>query len=440
MAVHRRRADVHPVDQGLSVSSANPSQITQPLNAMLVPGGQTLGFAWETAGGAPTFNAFPESSPPTCSEAPGGCPPGYATLEPASNPDQVTNGGGTFAADAGGVLGVFFTDFTGGPLGCSDARTTPFGTAFVYGSGAQNASTNSYNISPGQPDSAWKLATTQADCNVDYAAVGGGPNGFGVLETNELTGTTVYHRFDAAKTSFDTPPVTIDDAHGEQQASVSQDGAGGVYATFLSGGVGGPASLAYSFDGGTTWDGPATLNANRDGAISGMTSSVDGAGQGWAVWDDSGSVVAQPFDAADSVLPAALVGRTATLSAHAVKVHVRCAVVPCTLKLAVTVRERVAIGRRSAVARVAERATRYRTISLTIASDSSVQLRRPASIAVDAPLSLKGKRYLARHRGRVKLRLTVTERIKGVSLVAERPINVTVTPPLANQLTKITSG
>ncbi len=110
------------------------------------------------------FNAFPLAGAPECSKAT--CPAGFATLQPNTNPDQIGNPFGQFAAQAGaqpGVLGIFDTNFTNGPLGCS--VQAPSGTAYVYGSGNQTAS-NSYNISPGSPGSAWKVPVTQADCNV----------------------------------------------------------------------------------------------------------------------------------------------------------------------------------------------------------------------------------------------------------------------------------
>jgi hypothetical protein len=48
------------------------------------------------------------------------CPPGFAKLEPSTNPDTISNAGGQFASQLGaspGVLAVFNTDFTNGPFG-----------------------------------------------------------------------------------------------------------------------------------------------------------------------------------------------------------------------------------------------------------------------------------------------------------------------------------
>src|ERR1019366_5889359 len=120
--------------------------------------------------------------------------------------------GGQFASQLGtnpGVLGIFKTAASNGPLGCpTPGNTVDDGSAFVYGSGAQSP-TNSYDISPGAADSAWKVAVTQADCNVEYLAVGGGPSGFGVVEDNDVTGHIDYLRFDPTNASFGTPEVPI---------------------------------------------------------------------------------------------------------------------------------------------------------------------------------------------------------------------------------------
>jgi hypothetical protein len=293
---------------GQSVTNGNQGADTVPLNSVVMPGGNGLGFGWETAGSSPpTFNAFPLTSPPVCSEAPSGCAAGFAKLEPATNPDTVGNGGGQVATQGGnspGVLGIYSTDNTNGPFGCSNAQTVPFGTAFAFGTGSQLAGSNDYNISPGTPGSAWRTALAQGDCNVEFYAVAGGPSGFGVLEDDDLTGTTVYHAFDAATQRFDTPMVTVS-PKGEQEAAISQDDAGGIYATFLSTGAGGPVVFAYSYNGGTTWSGPSTLDANSGQGINHLTSMVSGSRQGWAAWLDNGSVFAQSFTAADSVPPPA---------------------------------------------------------------------------------------------------------------------------------------
>jgi hypothetical protein len=288
------------VDGGRSVADGILSADTGPLGAVIVPGTNVLGYGWDTAGGEPpTFNAFPLTSPPTCSTT--ACGAGFAKLEPNTNPDPIGNEPGQVAAQQGanpGVLGIFDTDFSNGPLGCMPG----FGTAFAYGSGAQSA-TNDYNKSPGEADSAWKVAVAQADCNVEYPAIAGGPSGFGVVEDNTATNDIVYHRFDQTTMSFDTPFATIAANEFEEEPAVSQDASGGIYATFLLGGVGGPIGLAYSSDGGAAWTGPSALNPDTDEDAKDLTSSVGSTGQGWAAWADNGSIYAQQFVASDAVSP-----------------------------------------------------------------------------------------------------------------------------------------
>jgi hypothetical protein len=285
-------ASFNGANSGKSVAEGVLSSTTAPLNAVIVPGSNALGYAWVTPGGAPTFAEFPLASPPTCSRAAGHqC--AFATLQPAG-PNMLSNEPGVFAAQGGsnsGVLGVYET------LGKPGCPSGTFDTAFVYGSGEQ-AVTNSYNISPGLTNSAWRVGLSPGDCEVEYPAVGGGPSGFGVLESNLAAGSTVYHRFDPTTNSFDTPLVTVA-GEGEESPSLSQDGAGGVYATYQAG-FRGAVRLAYSSNGGSTWSGPATLDAAGGYHLS---SYVNAAGQGWATWQVGEAFYAQPFTASDSVVP-----------------------------------------------------------------------------------------------------------------------------------------
>jgi hypothetical protein len=87
---------------------------------------------------------------------------------------------------------------------------------------------------------------------------------------------------------------------GQNNGALSQDGAGGIYATYLLGGPGGPINLSYSGDGGKSFA-TGVLNANKAGGADKAISSVNGAGQGWATWIDNGSVFAQSFQAADAI-------------------------------------------------------------------------------------------------------------------------------------------
>jgi hypothetical protein len=293
----------NPVNGGKAVASGNTSADTQPLNAVTLPGATNIGYGFVTAAESPSFHAFSITAPTLCGRASPAtnCADGIATLAPSTDVDKVSNVPGNIAANVGGVLGVYRTNASSGNLGCTGA--SPFGMAYVYGTGLQSPS-NNYNVSPGSANTAWRNSVKLADCGVDYIAAGGGPSGFGVIEDNQLTRQTQYHRFSEATGNF-SPAATVVSSAGEQQPSVSQDGAGGVYATFLSGGIGGPVSLSYSFDGGATWSGPGPLAADPLGRIAGLTSSVNPAGQGWATWTENGTVFAQQFVASDSVLPPA---------------------------------------------------------------------------------------------------------------------------------------
>ncbi len=286
---------------GGAIASGNTSVDTRMTNAVTLPGGLSVGVGFVTPSYEPTFHAFPLTGATLCGRRSPtrNCAAGVATLGSESNQDKVGNPPANFASNADAVLGVFRTNYSDGNLGCAGA--TPFGMAYVYGTGLQSNS-NNYNLSPGVPSTAWRTGVAKADCDVDYLAVGGGPSGFGVIEDNQVTRQTQYHRFDTATDAFDTAPNIVSST-GEQQPSVSQDGAGGVYATYLSGGIGGPVSLSYSADGGTTWAGPGTLSADPLGAVAGLTSSVDAVGQGWAAWTENGSVFVQPFVAADAGAP-----------------------------------------------------------------------------------------------------------------------------------------
>jgi hypothetical protein len=403
------------VNGGLSVTNGNLNADTGPLSAVIVPGTGVLGFGWDTAAGAPTFNAFPLTAPPECSKAT--CPAGFATLQPDTNPDQVGNPFGQFASEAGanpGVLGIFDTNFTNGPLGCPVQFS--FGTAFVYGSGNQSAG-NSYNISPGSPGSAWKVPVTQAECNVENPGVGGGPSGFGVLETNEANHTTAYHRFNATTMKFDTPLVTVAQ-QSELDAAVSQDGAGGIYGTYLLDGAGGPINLSYSADAGKTFT-SGELQANKDGHDADVTSAVNGAGQGWAVWNNNGSVLAQSFQAADAISPAS-VGGGATDNGTTVTVTVTCASLPCTITITIT-SSTVTVTTSSVALK------KHRPKSVTLAK-GKFRITKSGAHRLAVKLTPAGKKFLASKAGHIKVGSTIKETVAKHTKVSARNLRLTIKP------------
>jgi hypothetical protein len=359
------------VNGGISVADGVINADTGPLSAVILPGTGALGYGWNTAGDSPpTFAEFPLDSPPECSGATSPrCP--YASLAPSTQPDQIGNAGGQFVSQQGanpGVLAIFNTNFTAGNLGCPGS----FGTAFAYGSGSQGP-TNDYSTSPGSPNSAWKVAITQADCDVQYPAAGGGASGFGVIETDLSTNHVVYHAFDQAHMDFDTPEVTVAD-WSELYPAISQDGAGGIYATYLGGGGGGPIALSYSADGGARWT-TSALDPNTDLGASNVDSAVGPTGQGWAAWSDNGSVLAQQFDMTDAI-PLSI-GDTGTRTRKDVTVTVTCSWTPCTVTITVT-------------------ATPKKKPAVTLATGTfTIDQSGPSALAV--PLTKKGRQLLAIH-------------------------------------------
>jgi hypothetical protein len=279
---------------GSSVADAHAPDGTpaEMIGAVVLPGPGWLGEAGVISAGYPVFAPFHLSSPPLCSRE--YCPAHLyeeetATLQPTS-PTPLSNVHGVLASQLTGNPGVLAIYPTNGPPGC----TSGFGTALAYGEGIESYS-NQYDLSPGSPKSAWHDLTA-ADCDVEYPAVAGGPSGFGVVEENETSDSTVYHSFDEANQTFDTPYITIA-TEPERQPSISQDGSGGIYVTY-SEVDGGPIRLAYSSDRGASWTGPATL-AEPLGA-SYLSSAVGSDGQGWVTWSVGDSIYAQQFVASDA--------------------------------------------------------------------------------------------------------------------------------------------
>jgi hypothetical protein len=400
------------VNGGLSVTNGVLNADTGPVSAVIVPGTGVLGFGWTTAAGPPTFNAFPLSAPPECSKAT--CPAGFATLEPDTNPDQITNPAySQFAAEAGanpGVLGIFPTLYTNGPLGCPVQFA--FGTAYVYGSGNQSAS-NNYNISPGQPGSAWKVPATQADCNVENPGVGGGPSGFGVLETNEANHTTAYHRFNAATMKFDTPMVTVAN-QSELDAALSQDGAGGIYGTYLLDGAGGPINLSYSGDGGKSFA-SGVLQANKDGGDANVTNGLNGAGQGWAVWTNNGSVFAQPFQAADAISPVSE-GGSATDNGTTITVTVTCTSLPCTITITIT----------SNSVSVTTASVAHKKHKNVVLATGRFRITKAGAHKLGVKLTPAGKKFLASKKGHLKVGSVISQSVGKHTKVTARNLTLTI--------------
>lgn len=404
---------------GLSVSSGIIDADTEPTDAVVLPGTGALGYGWVTAEGAPTFNAFPLTAPPECSRAT--CAAGFATLEPDTNPDQLGNPAQRHFASIsqgsnGGVMGVFDSVETNGPLGCADS----FGTAFVYGSGAQSPS-NDYNVSPGQPNTAWRVPVTQADCNLEYTAVGGGPSGFGILADDLANTTVVYHRFDAATTKFDTPLATVNGTAGELYPAVNQDSSGNVYATYLLGGLLGKVELSYSADGGKTWAG-AALDSDTNGTINGINSSVNAKGKGWLAWLSNGSVFAQSFEAGDAVTPASVAGG-ATTNGSTVTVDVTCASFPCTVTITLTAPETVVVNAHTAAVAAKKGKKKPKIVTL---GKGKFTITKAGGKKLSVKLSGAGKKFLASRKGHVKITGLFSETLEKHTTQTKRTLTLAI--------------
>ena len=392
------------VNGGLSVASANINADTGPLNAIIVPGTNVLGFGWDTPGSPPTFNAFPLSAPPECSKTKP-CP--FASLQSPTE-QQLGNTGGHFASQAGahpGVLGVFPNQFSNGPLGC-----LLDGLLFAYGAGNQQAG-NDYNTSPGSAGSAWTGTVALGQCGVKQFTAGGGPSGFGVLESDETHGRTVYQPFNQTTKAFGSMVAVAN--QGELYPSLSQDGAGGIYATYMYGGTGGPVALSYSSNGGKTWSGPVQLDAYNGEAN--VTSAVNGAGQGWVAWNNNGSVFAQPFTAADAAT-APVVNGSGSTNGNTITVTVTCNAFPCTVTITILGPPKVA----------ADVARTHKNAKPTILARGRFTITEAGPRKLTIPLKGAGKRFFKAHQGTVKVTGTFADTFKGRTVTSTRTIRVKI--------------
>ncbi|HMK98098.1 MAG TPA: hypothetical protein VK425_11170, partial [Acidimicrobiales bacterium] len=138
----------------------------------------------------------------------------------------------------------------------------------------------------------------KVDCDGTDPAVGGGPSGLGLLETDEASGSLVQYRHFSPSSGFG-PAVTIATDEVGTDGSLSQDSAGDIFATWLDNATG--VDLAYSTDGGAAWSKPKILysNAGDPSGISLLVGAVGPSGQGWAVYAVGKREYAQQFGGAD---------------------------------------------------------------------------------------------------------------------------------------------
>jgi hypothetical protein len=259
--------------------------------------GANVGFGYVSAIQNPLFQANSLASPQDYSAATTPMPPA-ASLNPSPNNYVVGNLGGEFASQLTGTMGILgvFQLLEAGPCPTTD------GLVYAYAP-LSSATTNSeLNTSTGQAGSPW-APLGGVTCNAESPAVTSGPSGLGLLATNDanLSAETVQFRSFTPPSTWGKPVTVANDAGLEP--TLSQDGAGGMYATFVNNDHG--LQLAYSSDAGSEWSGPVTLfPIAADSAPDSIASAVGANGQGWAVYSFQGIEYAQPFDAADTLPPA----------------------------------------------------------------------------------------------------------------------------------------
>ncbi len=282
-----------PFPYALSYTAVGDTAGTGPMPVVPLFG-ENVGFGYVAADGNPVFqtnsltapqNYSPGAYPPTSP------PPPSARLNPSPNDYVVGSLGGEIVSQLTGTTGLL------GVFELLEAGACPSneGLAFTYAAIGATTSNAALDASPG-PGSPWSpLAGVQ--CDAENPALTSGPGGLGLLYTDDASTTTQFRPF-TGPAAFG--PVTTVAAGAALEPTVTQDGTGGLYATWLTNGVG--LRLAYSQDGGKGWFGPHTLVTDKDGlaGLDSVASATDAAGQGWAVYASNGTEYAQPFVAADA--------------------------------------------------------------------------------------------------------------------------------------------
>ena len=267
--------------------SWTPSSASTIKSVVPLPGGN-IGF-WGVVAGKknPTFQAVPLTDPEPVEDSEQTKGP-FAELNfQSSEPFDIGDVGGQFASQLSGsegVLGVFGLTHTG-PCPTSEGIVYAFASLPV-------ANEVPLNTSPGDGGSAWE-PLKKLTCEASDPAVAGGPSGLGVLDEDEAEGTIVYWRFTAGPKSFEAPRTVA--GGKEVSPSLSQDGAGNIYGTWIAGSN--ELMLNYSATAGEYWDTPVALVSGGSSDIDDARSSVNAAGQGWAVYDTEKTEYAVPFTA-----------------------------------------------------------------------------------------------------------------------------------------------
>ena len=406
------------VNNGLSVTSGIINADTGPLSAVTVPGTGVLGYGWDTASGPPTFNAFPLSSPPECSATqPGGCPAGYATLEPDTNPDTLGNEAGHFASQTGaspGVMGVFDSLFTNGPLGCSQS----FGTAYVYGSGDQSADEQLQHLSrPAEQRLEGRAGAGRLQRGVldrrrraERLRNPGGQPRHGLRHlppfrpgNDALRHTRGDRRLRPRRAS--TAPSRRMATAGSTPPTSRAPAARSTCPTAPTAARASP---------------PAALNANSDGGAGNLSSAVNAAGQGWAAWTDNGSVFASSFQAVDAISSAKTSGG-ATSNGSTVTVNVTCAAFPCTVTIVLTAPETVVVH----AASVAHKKRGSKTLTL---GKGTITIKTKGGKKLTFKLSGAARRLLEGKKGHFKVSALISTQIEHHTTKVTKTLTLTFKP------------
>jgi hypothetical protein len=254
-----------------------------------------FGAGYVIPGSNPAFQANSLAAPTDESEA-SAAP--YATLNPQpASAYTIGNLGGVFGSQlvgSRGVLGVFEALAGKGSSACPSSANQ----ALVYAYAPVNSSTTPAELSTSPGGSSPWRPLVEADCDGTDPAVGGGPSGLGLLETNEAhvpdPGPLVQYRRFSPSSGFGSAVTIATDEVGSE-GTLSQDSAGHIFATWLDGSTG--VNLASSSDGGASWSKPKVLFSNgaNPNGISLLAGAVGPSGQGWAVYSVGTREYAQRF-------------------------------------------------------------------------------------------------------------------------------------------------
>jgi hypothetical protein len=262
--------------------------------AVELPGGD-FGAGYVVPGSNPAFQANSLAAP---TDQSGANAPPFATLNPQpASAYTVGNLGGAFGSQlvgSPGVLGVFETLPGKGSSPCPSSASD----ALVYAYAPIGPTTTPAELSAAPGGSSPWRPLAEVDCDGADPAVGGGPSGLGLLETNEAhvpnPGPMVQYRHFSPSSGFG-PAVTLATGEVAGDGTLTQDSAGDIFATWLDNATG--VDLAYSTDGGATWSKPKILfsNAGNPSGLSLLSSAVGPSGQGWAVYAVGKREYAQRF-------------------------------------------------------------------------------------------------------------------------------------------------